>query len=44
MGRLVLEIPWIQSNQLETAASGSTGETRQRICQGLESTDLQTLS
>lgn len=44
MGRLVLEIPWIQSNQLERAASGSTGETQQRICQGLESTDLQTLS
>lgn len=40
----VLEISWIQNDQLETAASPTTGETWQRICQGLDSTDLPTLS
>lgn len=33
----VLEISWIQSDQLDTAASGTTREAWQRICQGLDS-------
>lgn len=40
----MIRVSWIPRDQLETAASGTTRETRQRICQGLDSTDVQILS